>query len=146
MNELPDPTRNPVTREDLMALLDPSGDDRHIGRNWAGMVLHPKQAAAITDAILAVLHPAPVAVPPSERGRSPQHISDTFYGFIKRAADEGIEPEDWDLWALTALWNAAQIEAGLTLYGIPTLSEQVTLVPEIPFLMREILTGTEGTS
>ena len=48
-----DDERTPVTREELIALLDPSGDDRHIGRAWAGMVFHPRQAAAVADAILA---------------------------------------------------------------------------------------------
>ena len=66
--------QNPATREALMALLDPSGDDRHIGRNWAGMVLHPKQAVAIADAIFTVLHPAPVAVPPSAFGITAGHL------------------------------------------------------------------------
>ena len=47
-----DHERTPVTQEELIALLDPSGDDRHNGRVWAGMVFHPKQAAAVADAIL----------------------------------------------------------------------------------------------
>jgi hypothetical protein len=41
-------------REKLLRALDPSGiDGRHLGANHAGLVLHPRQAEAIADAILA---------------------------------------------------------------------------------------------
>ena len=45
--------QTPVTRDELIELFDPSGDDRHNGRVWAGMTFHPYQAAAVADAILA---------------------------------------------------------------------------------------------
>lgn len=64
----------------------------------------------LADAILAAGYRlAPSPAQPTE----PAHIEQMYYGFIKRASDEGIEPEQWDTWALTALWNAAQIEAAL---------------------------------
>ena len=57
---------------------------------------------------------------------TPERIEGLYYGFIKRAADEDVEPEDWDKWALTALWNQAQIEAGLRLAGVPISQGQET--------------------
>lgn len=53
----------PVSREEIMKILDPAGDDRHGGHVWAGMTLHQKQAEAIADALLAAfstLTPEPV--------------------------------------------------------------------------------------
>lgn len=44
----------------------------------------------------------------------PDRIEAAYYGFIQRANDEGIAPEQWDRYALTALWNQAQIEANLS--------------------------------
>lgn len=48
--------RKKPSREEIVAELDPSRvEGRHSGRNHAGLVLHPKQAEAIADAILALM-------------------------------------------------------------------------------------------
>lgn len=48
--------RKKPSREALIQALDPSdADGRHLGKSHAGVVLHPRQAEAIADAILALM-------------------------------------------------------------------------------------------